>query len=134
MNEQPVGHVQHQYRESKLETDEDSFICSKCCWIIAAIVGLLLLLFALLWGLGVFGGEGTASGVSLATPSAAVSAPVLQTPELAVNTPAVTTPTVTTPTVTTPVASVKPTATTSQPAATAQPAAVEPQAVQPQVT
>ena len=97
VQEQPVGYVQHQYRESKLETAEDNFICSKCCWIIAAIVGLILLLLALLWGLGVFGGEGTASGVNVAAPSAAVAVPTA-----AVNTPTVTTPTVTTPTVTTP--------------------------------
>lgn len=52
---QPVQHTTYQqpYRPEK----KDEFLCSKACWAIAAIIGLILLTLALLWGLGVFGGS-----------------------------------------------------------------------------
>jgi len=48
--------VQTQYQSNFRPDPKDEFLCSKVCWAIAAIIGLILLTLALLWGLGVFGG------------------------------------------------------------------------------
>jgi len=44
-----------------VKKEDDDFICSRNCWILTALLGLLLLLLALLYGLGVFGGNANVS-------------------------------------------------------------------------
>lgn len=36
---------------------QDDFLCTRCCWLLTAFLGLLLLTLALLYGLGAFGGR-----------------------------------------------------------------------------
>ena len=75
--------------------------CPKWCWILVGILGLLILIAGLLWGLGVFGGIGNinanGAGVAAASPNitANISGP-------SINGPNITGPTITAPNITVP--------------------------------
>lgn len=71
---------------------DDTFLCSKWCWILSAILGVALLTLALLYGLGVIGGPvGKGTEASSATVAAAGSGKV-GSGNLNVNGPHIATP------------------------------------------
>lgn len=85
--------------------NNDEFLCSKWCWILSAVLGMLLLTLALLYGLGVIGGP-VGSGTNANAPVASagsgkvgagavnVNGPHIGTPNLNVNGPSVSAPNV----------------------------------------
>jgi hypothetical protein len=66
----PIAASSNFKASSRLSQDDD-FLCGKIGWILCAIVGLILLTLALLFGLGAFGGN-NGNGASLTNISASL--------------------------------------------------------------
>lgn len=100
----PTGAVSTQ-GSSYVPKADDSFLCSKWCWILSAILGVALLTLALLYGLGVIGGpvgKGTEASAPVANAGSGkvgagnlnVNGPHIAVPGVNVNGPSVSGPNV----------------------------------------
>jgi len=76
----PASHVLRASAPSSGLKQDDDFLCGKMGWICCALIGLILLTLALLFGLGAFGGANASSGNGAA--GAAVTGPAITAPTI----------------------------------------------------